>query len=148
MEFIVNVNYQGKLKNPINLKNLSAPNSKLHERPQQLVIKDEKGTVILFASGKLRVMGCIDVVEASLLAIKYAALVDYDDVPDIYTQSYTSRTNLGYNVNLNKLCQCDHTFYEPELFTAVRMTKYNPVSVNVFSTGAIVACGLKEPEHF
>jgi len=32
------------------------------------------------------------------------------------------------------------------LFGAFQMTKYNPVSVNVFSTGSIVACGLKEPE--
>jgi hypothetical protein len=26
------------------------------------------------------------------------------------------------------------------------MNKYKPVSVNVFSTGSVVACGLKEPE--
>ena len=148
MEFVANVNYRGKLKQSINLKNLNVPNSKYYTRPQQLVIKDEKGTVILFASGRFRVMGCVDVLEASLLAIKYAALIDNDDVPDIYSQSYTSHTNLGYNVNLNKLCQYDHIIYEPELFTAARITKYNPVSVNVFSSGSIVACGLKELEHF
>ena len=51
-------------------------------------------------------------------------------------------------MNLLKLCQCENTLCEPELFAAVRKLKYNPVSVNVFSTGSIVACGLKEPEDF
>ena len=41
---------------------------------------------------------------------------------------------------------CSNTLYEPELFGAIQMTKYNPVSVNVFSAGSVVACGLKESE--
>ena len=46
-----------------------------------------------------------------------------------------------------KLADCEHTLRIPELFAAVRITKYNPVSVNVFHTGSVVVCGLKEPEH-
>jgi len=144
----VNVNYRGKMKHPINLKSLNVPNSKLHARPHQLVIKDKNGTVILFSSGRFRVMGCVDAVEASCLAFKYTFLIDSNDIPEIYSQSYTSHTKLKYDVNLHKLSQCDDTFYEAELFAAVRMLKYNPVSVNVFSSGSIVACGLKEPEDF
>src|SRR5438552_1279282 len=148
MEFVVNVNYCGKLKQPINLKSLNVPNSILHVRPHQLVIKTSKGTLILFSSGRFRVMGCVDAVEASCLAFKYTFLIDSNDIPEIYSQSYTSTVKLGYKINLHALSQCDDTFYEPELFAAVRMLKYNPVSVNVFSSGSIVACGLKEPEDF
>ena len=138
----MNANYRGKLKRPINLKAVNAVNSKLYVKPRQLVIKDEKGTLILFSSGDFRVMGCVDAVEASFLAFKYV-----DDFPEIYSQSYTCTAKLGFPVNLYKLSQCHNTKFYPELFGAVRMTKYNPVSVNVFSTGSIVACGLKEPEH-
>ena len=112
------------------------------------MIKTETGTLILFSSGKFRVMGCVDAVDATFFAFTYTNKIDSDDVPEIYSQSYTSHTKLGYNVNLCKLSMCEKTLYEPELFTAVRMMKYNPVSVNVFSSGSIVACGLKEPEHF
>jgi len=91
-------------------------------------------------------MGCVDAIDASFLAFKYTLQIDNEDIPEIYSQSYTSSAKLGYSVNLFKLAKCDKTFYEPELFAAVRMTKYNPVSVNVFSTGSVVVCGLKEPE--
>ena len=92
-------------------------------------------------------MGCIDAIEASFLAFKYTLKIDNEDFPELCSQSYTSRAKLGYHVNLSKLAQCEKTLYEPELFSAVRMCKYKPLSVNVFSTGSIVVCGLKEPEY-
>jgi TATA-box binding protein (TBP) (component of TFIID and TFIIIB) len=148
MEFVVNVNYRGSLKNKVNLCQLNFPNSKLHVKPRMLVIKDKMGTVIMFPSGKFRVMGCVDAVDAALLAMKHTLQIDDNDFPRVCSQSYTSRAKLGYSVNLYELCkQCsERTLYEPELFTAVRLCKYNPISVNVFATGCIVACGLKEPE--
>jgi TATA-box binding protein (TBP) (component of TFIID and TFIIIB) len=39
--------------------------------------------------------------------------------------------------------QQQQILYEPELFSAVRILKYKPLSV--FSTGAVVICGLREP---
>jgi TATA-box binding protein (TBP) (component of TFIID and TFIIIB) len=110
------------------------------------VIKDENGTLIFFNTGKFRVMGCIDAVDASFLAFKYIMKIGEDDIPDIQSQSYTSHAHLGYSVNIYKLSKCDGTIYEANLFCAIRMTKYNPVSVNVFSTGSIVFCGLREAE--
>jgi TATA-box binding protein (TBP) (component of TFIID and TFIIIB) len=93
-------------------------------------------------------MGCKDPLDATFLALKYTTQIDSDDFPQIQSQSYTSRLKLGYKVNLMKLATQYHkeTFYEPELFCAVRMCKYKPLSVNVFSSGSIVVCGLKEPE--
>ena len=92
-------------------------------------------------------MGCVDAIDASFLAFKYSDLIDTNDIPELYSQSYTSVVKLGYEINLDKLAECRETLYIPELFAAVRVTKYNPVSVNVFRTGSVVACGLKEPEH-
>ena len=92
-------------------------------------------------------MGCVDAIDASFLAIKYTDLIDTNDIPELYSQSYTSVVKLGHEINLNKLAECNQTLYIPEQFAAVRVTKYNPVSVNVFRTGSVVVCGLKEPEH-
>src|SRR6266853_4782653 len=95
MEFVVNVNYHGRLRKPLDLSRLTLPHSKLHSKPQQLVVKDKKGTVIFFNTGKFRVMGCIDAIEASFLAFKYTLKIDNDDFPELYSQSYTSRAKLG-----------------------------------------------------
>jgi len=111
------------------------------------VIKDDKGTVILFGSGKFRVMGCVDELDAAFLAYKYIEQIVGDDFPNIFVQSYTSVAKLGCTVDLIKLSLCKDTLYNPELFAAVQMTKYKPASVNVFSTGSVVVCGLREPDY-
>ena len=72
-------------------------------------------------------MGCVDAIDASFLAFKYTDLID-NDIPELYSQSYTSVVKLGYEINLDKLAECSETLYIPELFAAVRVTKYNPVS--------------------
>jgi TATA-box binding protein (TBP) (component of TFIID and TFIIIB) len=146
MEYVVNMNYS-RLKKPINLKRLNVPHSKYHTIPHQLVIKNDEGTILFFSSGKFRVMGCIDAIDAAFLLVKYTDLIDTNDIPELYSQSYTSVVKLGCEINLDKLSKCENTIYMPELFAAVRISKYKPVSVNVFCTGSVVVCGLKEPEH-
>ena len=47
MELVVNVNYRGRLKTPINLKTIAV--GKYYTIPHQVVIKDEKGTLIFLA---------------------------------------------------------------------------------------------------
>ena len=85
MGFVVNANFQGKLKQKINLKNLNIPNSKYHVKPRQLVIKNVKGTVILFSSGSFKVMGCVDAIEASFLTFCYTDKINCDDIPKMYS---------------------------------------------------------------
>lgn len=111
------------------------------------MIKDPGGTIIFFPSGKFRVMGCINDVDAVFLAIIYVEKIDASINPELELQSYTCRAKLPYAINMYKLSQCEQTFYEPELFCSIRMTKYKPLSVNVFSTGSIVVCGLKDPDY-
>ena len=92
-------------------------------------------------------MGCIDVIDATFMAFKYINLIDTNDFPEIYSQSYTSVVKLGLKINLDKLSEYEKTLFIPELFAAVRVTKYNPVSINVFRNCSVMVCGLKEPEH-
>jgi len=73
-QLIVNANYKGNIQRRVCLQQLHKQilHSKLHRHPQQLVIREKcrGGTLILFATGKLRVMGCIDELDATLLAAK------------------------------------------------------------------------------
>ena len=91
------------MKKCIDLKRINAPNSKLYAKPHQLVIKDKMGTLILFASGRFRIMGCVDALDAHFLALNNTFDIDSEDIPDIISQSYTCALKLGYNVNLYKL---------------------------------------------
>ena len=62
-------------------------------------------------------------------------------------QSYTSNSHLGFRVSLCKIAAAmKGVMYEPELFPALRIREYNPAAVNVFTTGKVIVCGLRDPE--
>lgn len=148
MEFVSNANYKGELNEVIDLAemHMKIPNSVLHIKPRQLVVKDAEGTLILFASGKFRTMGCINFLEASSLAYKYlekAVAIPFLSFPFITLQSYSLRSQLGFHVNLSKMADNVSCVYEPELFPALRLNEYKPISVNVFTTGRVIVFGLK-----
>src|SRR5271154_6972869 len=148
MDLVCNANYRADLKHSVDLCKLykKIPNSTLHRKPHQLVVKDSLGTVLFFASGKIRVMGCIDELEAAFLVYTYTALIG--EFPPIMLQSYTSNSHLGFRVSLYKIAaDVKDAVYEPELFPAVRIGEYNPVSVNVFTTGKVIVCGLRDAEQ-
>ena len=151
MDFVCNANFKGDMKQFIDLKKLSLelPNSKLHDKPYQLVIKDVKGTLIFFSNGKFRIMGCIDELDATFLAYTYTTKIDNDQFPPIELQSFTSRCHLGFSINLSNVAKFNNTLviYEPELFPALRICSFNPISVNVFSTGSVIICGIREPNE-
>ena len=149
---VINANFRSCHDKPINLKNihLLLPNiSKLHIKPSQLVIKDEKGTVICFSNGKMRIMGCIDELEATFLVYKYTMMLDNDfNFQPVYSQSMTVRVVYNSPINLIKYSNESTSSlplqYEPELFPAVHIKKYKPISVNVFSSGKIIMCGIRD----
>jgi len=147
MDLVSNANYRGAMKHVIELTKLhnKIPNSILHKKPHQLVVKDIKGTILFFRSGKFRVMGCIDELEATFLAYRYTLLISDKEFPTVTLQSYTSNSHLGFKVNLEKMAATSNiVVYEPELFPALRIRKYNPASVNVFTTGKVIVCGLRD----
>jgi len=106
MEFVCNANFKGDMKRHINLKKLrdKVPNSVLHMKPRQLVIKDLlRGSIIIFSSGKFRVMGCIDELDATFFVYEYTTKINDDELPTIQLQSYTAKCDIGFAVNLTKL---------------------------------------------
>ena len=154
---VVNCNYKSDLAKPINLSLLESlfPNSKLYSKPSQLIIKDTAGTLIFFSNGKHRVMGCKDELDATLLAYKYVAMIDKSDnnFPLLFAQSSTVCILYHTKIHLQSLAHIlsdtsSHLFhYEPEIFPAVLIRKFKPLSVNVFSTGKIIICGVKDIEQ-
>ena len=67
---VVNVNYRTSTGKTIDLQNGHSliVNSKLHTKPTQLVVKSEKGTVLIFRTGRFRIMGFNDELDAMFLA--------------------------------------------------------------------------------
>src|SRR5271156_1218561 len=89
---VVNVNYRTSTGKIIDLQNAHSllVNSKLHTKPTQLVVKSEQGTVLIFRTGKIRIMGCNDELDATFLAYTYLLTLDETcDLPQIYTQTMT-----------------------------------------------------------
>ena len=147
MDLIQNANYRGDMMHSVDLCRLHRriPNSVLYNKPHQLVVKDHKGTILFFQSGKFRIMGCIDELEATFLLYSYTILINDYEFPMVTLQSYTATSHLGFTVNLEKLAASMVTaIYEPELFPALRIREYNPASVNVFTTGKVIVCGLRD----
>jgi len=135
---IRNINYKGHMAN----SDLVKFNFTRVKAPYQIVIQIENiGKLVLFPNGKCRLMG-----------LKHPITADNSNhIPfklfDLQIQSLTITHNVGYNINLLKLARnmpYRDRMYEPELFPALRLTKFNPVCVNVFSTGKIVILGLKQ----
>lgn len=128
---LVNINYRCTL-NRETVQNMRFPTGK----PSQILDRLSKCTMVIFRSGKCRIMGCRKPV--NIEDIPY-------DINNLKIQSITVTANLNMKINLlhlkiklGPLC-----VYEPELFTALRYTKYNPKCVNVFSSGKVVILGLQ-----
>jgi len=107
------------------------------------------GTLIFLSNGKFRTMGCIDEPEASFLACSYLEKLTtfpFNSFPIITIQSYTLKYHLGYRIHLEKMVRYVACLYEPELFPALQLKQYKPVSVNIFATSKVMVWGLKDPE--
>jgi TATA-box binding protein (TBP) (component of TFIID and TFIIIB) len=144
---VVNRVFRGRLGFDLNLEKLHDlfPNSTLKDgRPKQLTIKYDKVTLILFPRGAVRVMGNTDECYAYLMLI--LTLEKFTDViPDLQIQTMTVLVTLPITeVNLYKVHKVLPSTYEFELFPAPRITKYNPLCVNIFSTGKVLICGVKD----
>ena len=126
---ITNINYKGKVSSDI-ISKLNFPKGK----PSQVVDKSGKYTIIFFRSGNCRIMGCKKPIEKNELQ---------HDIQNIRMQSMSVVINLGIRINLYRLSKLTKCWFEPELFPALRLNKYDPICVNVFSTGKIVILGIK-----
>ena len=146
---VQNVNYKGSLDKRIDLhKMLIFAFAKLCNYPFQLTIKDDAGTLMFFSSGKYRLMGfkTEDDLEATCVVYKYTKFIDPEYIPSLVLQSMTVKSHFGKCINLHKLSQLIESRLELELFPCLTIRKYKPVSVNVFATGSIIMCGIKDIE--
>lgn len=134
-DMIRNINYKGQVSS----WDLAKYDFTRVKAPYQIIIPIENvGKLLLFPSGKCRVMG-----------LKQPITEDIEfpfKIYDLKIQSLTVSYTAGNKINLLKLAYRmpqSERVYEPELFPALRMTKFNPACVNVFSSGKIVILGLK-----
>ena len=112
-------------------------------QPEQLVTKFKDCTIMLiFKSGKFRIMGAAD--ELDLLFNIYSITILFESFPPVIIQTMTGTFQFPTHINLYKLADCCKSLYLPEIFPAVRIQTYLPISVNVFSSGKVTICGLKD----
>lgn len=139
---LTNVNYKGWLSSK-EMKRINYHIKPYTPSPHQVIIaiKDlNNAKLLIFPSGKCRLMGMKRLFNSNTdkLPVKVNAF---------QLQSASAVINFGHRINLlnlaNRLPRA--TFmYEPELFPALRLIIFNPLCVNVFSSGKIVILGLKE----
>jgi TATA-box binding protein (TBP) (component of TFIID and TFIIIB) len=133
---ITNINYRGQLVDG-EVTKISFPENM--KSPVQRVFNTTIGTMIVFRSGKFRLMGVksenVDFYQLPLL-------------PEWVTlQSATATGELGRSVNLYHLATAltyKRCRYDPELFPAARLVDFNPICINIFSSGKIVMMGIKD----
>lgn len=140
---IVNVNYKGVLANYSDLHQLKFTLKKTPP-PIQKIIKfvpaygDKYATMIIFPSGKCRIMGLTKALTTNtVLPFK---------VNDLKIQSITTIVKYHSSINLIELAQrlpVKSYWFEPEIFPALRLLHFNPICVNIFSSGKVVILGMK-----
>ena len=142
---IRNINYRGFV-DPKELIGLQFSTWK----PCQYIDRDGPYTLIFFRNGKCRIMGCKKPIDTKLIKYKIKNIqiqsvtvtIDLGTTVNLYQLSGKKLLYLNfYNITLEKLRM--NSLHEPELFPALRYTKYNPLCVNVFSSGKVVILGLK-----
>ena len=138
---IVNLNYRGQLAKD-ELAKMCPPLQTKIPPPVQKVIKlstPPGGCMLVFPSGKFRLMGLKQ------------PIASYENLPlqpaTMTLQSATIVGHYGESIHLRELATeltSRRCTYEPELFPAARLLDFNPLCVNVFSTGKIVILGVKD----
>ena len=127
---IANINYKGHVLDSV--ENLPFRVYK----PKQFVCKFKKYSLVIFQNGNCRVMGC----KKPLSYIEKPIRIKIDAL-----QSITVTFQLSKQINIYKLSQKmqGNCMFDPEIFPALRYTKYDPMCVNVFSNGKVVVLGIK-----
>lgn len=131
---LCNINYHARLLETVD-------HLPFRLQPPYMYVHDcEKFKIIIFKSGKCRIMGC------------HEPLTKLDDLPFklqiTRIMSVTVKFTTPKPINLNNLgMYCYHEklkyIFEPELFPALRLAMYNPLCVNVFASGKCIILGIK-----
>src|SRR3981189_203228 len=131
------------LQNMPNIKNVC-----YHQKqPEQLVIKFNDGsTMLIFKSGKFRIMdGKIDELTAHCNIISVTCK-HHNNIPEIILQTMTVVYAYSHSIKLARLSTMIKCHFNTECFPAVQITKFKPIHVNVFASGKVIICGIKNIE--
>lgn len=106
-------------------------------RPTMLKISlKPKGTLLIFTTGKFRVMGMIDPNAVS------QCLEQVTGQPQTFLLQTDTVTLLSRPIKYTILKRhCPYLTYEPELFPAIHIRKWPDVHVNLFHSGQVVILG-------
>lgn len=148
---ITNINYKARVSN------LNSARFKSFVEQNKIYSHRQVGGMISFkcpnnirlivfpSTGSCRLMGC----KSPFNEVRDSYLLPFT-VENICLQSISVSFKLhSGSLNLRKLAAYCHKNniryeYEPELFPALRLTCYNPICVNVFSTGKVIMMGIKQ----
>ena len=135
---IANINYNAILKYPVDQDLFR------HLRPpQQLIYPCANGMkLVVFKSGKCRIMGC----KKRLKKHHYLSYNFSLPIKQWHLQSLSVNSNYGESINLHYLAQqlgSRNSTYEPEIFPGLRLLHFKPLCVNVFASGKIMILGVK-----
>lgn len=150
---LVNVNFRGKILN------ISKDLLIFRKNPPQMTVHNvyyncDRMKLIIFRNFKCRLMGCKNFntfqpnqiitckVECQEISIQILSCMSGS-----VTFSVNQCVNLFKFANYLQNTNIQYLF-EPELFPALRITKFNPLCVNVFSSGKCVILGLKKPNPY
>src|SRR5271167_2393377 len=124
---VVNAVWSGSMTNPVDLLQLqqlcsalvSVRSVKLQvEQPMQLIIKfDDGSTMLVFRTGKFRIMGKMDDLDAHFNIFSVTLL--YNDIPNIKLQTMTACFTFPHHVDLALLADNIDSYYNAETFPAV-----------------------------
>ena len=149
---VVNCVFHGSLDKPIDLTAIQSElplkgqlKSKYNRcRPHMLSIRFEnKTSLILFPTGRFRIMGGqFQTVETALRWFNQLGKWTLTVNPGLCLQTCTTNFKVDAEcVNLVLQRYPDAIFYEPELFTAIKIKRWSDVHVNLFFTGNVVVLG-------
>ncbi len=133
---IVNINFRGRVLIPME-KMDTIPGSNV---PHIKILKcGTNGKLLVFSSGKCRLMGCKKVMPDK---DQFPIPVALDAI-----QCITVRMDMNHTINLLHLSNSlgpNRCMFEPELFCALRITQdFRPLCVNVFASGKVMILGIK-----
>ena len=131
---ISNINYRGKIISDIDKLPFRC------KKPIQFSKRFNDYSIIVFPNRHCRIMGCKKELNPNTLPF---------EIIDIQLQSITITLDLNMKINLFKLASLlsKEAMFEPELFPALRVLTYNPLCVNMFSSGKVVITGIRTFEY-
>jgi TATA-box binding protein (TBP) (component of TFIID and TFIIIB) len=154
---IVNRVYKGRLQQQqlrldLNSISLKIPDCKFYAvKPAQVVVKTKCGaSCLIFSKGAIRLMGAnIKNAENARQIIEKEVLHWWtnEKCPELVLQTMTVTHSLPQAINLLKFHTCVKSQYEFELFSGLRLTKYDRICANLFCSGKLVLCGIKSEDE-